>query len=110
MKIMKKIALLSGIIALSCIFGYNQKDNLKEIVNSNVESLADGEGDYTPRYRSTDVWYHSSTTIKIGVAPTSWEIFWNGTYTKYVCCCPAADIDACNFNLEDSKCKQIAIR
>ena len=109
---MKKIALLSGIIALSCIFGYNQKDNLKEIVNSNVESLADGEGELTRNYIRTPVWYNSSVSagLKIGTGPSWFELTFGGTWTKYMCCCPGTNMDGCDFTLEDAKCKQLAIR
>lgn len=90
-KLKEKTHLVRSITAVEVI-AYNDFSTINDI-----EALAQEDGGkltHCPNFKSQSVW------IASGWISGSW----------HTCCVMGADIDACNFSLEDSQCKQWASR
>lgn len=85
------------VLAITAIAAFNVNLNLQQegysvLSLNDIEALAQEDGGkltHCPNFKSQSVWISGS---------------W------HTCCVMGADIDACNFSLEDSQCKQWASR
>ncbi|NDV46570.1 hypothetical protein D0T49_05875 [Paludibacter sp. 221] len=113
----KKIIIATAVFAFALVAAFNVNLNLKKESNlsvialANLEALAgESSGGGKPSenkengggyklgklYETTSVWMHSIAGSYL-----------QSTSKAYDCCVPSVQMNACNFNLEDSKCKSL---
>ena len=112
---MKKLFNLKNVVVVTLLgvsvsgvtnaYDYIVTSNVSTLLLQSTEALALGdlgEGFYK-NFKKETVWYNSE--IAGGAAVNEKPGFWvSGTWKSMVCCVNGTDMDACNFNLEDSEC------
>ena len=116
---MKKLFISLMSVAAAAVLFVISKNNqmLYSLGDNNVESLTykldspNPNDDYWTNFKSTTVWYPASgtATASIGVNLSYWERLaisvtcgCSVTWNSHSCCVNGADIDACDFNDEET--------
>lgn len=112
---MKKLFNLKNIVIVTLLgvsisgvmnaYDYIATSNVSKMLLQSTEALALGDlgGGFYKNFKKETVWYNSE--ISGGATVSEKPGFWvSGTWKSMVCCVNGTDMDACNFNLEDSEC------
>lgn len=105
-----KNMMLVALLGISVSGVVHVSDNLTSLKFSKMllqstEALAGGDlgGGFYSNFRRAEQWYNSK--ISGGISVSEKPGFWvSGDWVSIMCCVNGTDMDACNFNIEDSEC------
>ena len=112
---MKKLFNLKNVVIVTLLgvsisgvmnaYDYIATSKVSKILLQSTEALAGGDlgGGFYKNFKKEERWYNSK--ISGGLSVSEKPGFWvSGDWVSMMCCVNGTDMDACNFELEDSEC------